>query len=242
MAPTTTKPPSSAPGGLFHSLRLRLVAIGLLLVGVTVAFSRYFGWSDAMALFESLQDNAADHLVATILIYAGLQTVGMIFSLPTKGILTVIGGALIGTWLGSAVTALSVTGGTCVLFLGVRHLFKHQLERRIPPRIEKILQRISKRPARFIAGLRMIITLPYGPITIAAALTPMRFRDFLLGTLLGDLPIIVLYSAAGSRISQLTGPDDVLSWPTGAILIGAGALFAFSALLSSKQATTEEIR
>ena len=235
MDPTTTHHQLHGAGNNKKTQLLRLFVVAIVLVSLTLGFSRYFDWSRAVELFSSLQEFSENHLLATLGIFVALQAVGMILSLPTKGILTVFGGALFGTWLGSAVSLLSVLAGTSLLFLAVRHVFGKHLQGRIHPHIQRLLSRISRRPGLFIAGLRMIITLPYGPITIAAALTRMRFRDFLIGSFLGDIPIIVLYSAAGSRISQLTGIEDVIAWPTAFLLVGVGAIVAISALLAGRQ-------
>ena len=72
--------------------------------------------------------------------------------------------------------------------------------------------------------------LPYGPITIACALVGIRFRQFAIGSLLGDLPVAALYAFAGSRLMLLASTDEAISPVTIAALVAAGVAALVAAL------------
>ncbi len=86
-----------------------------------------------------------------------------------------------------------------------------------------------------MAGLRLLITLPYGPVTLAASLTQIRYRDFLIGSFMGDLPVVVLYSFAGQHLATLTRTSEAVSPWTVVILAAAGITVLFCAFAGKKK-------
>ncbi|MBL6974174.1 MAG: TVP38/TMEM64 family protein [Deltaproteobacteria bacterium] len=58
------------------------------------------------------------------------------------------------------------------------------------PLVKRMLARLDARPVASVALLRLI-TLLAPPVTYALALSDVRFRDYLLGTLLGLLPPVL---------------------------------------------------
>ena len=64
----------------------------------------------------------------------------------------------------------------------------------------------------------------------------IRYRQFLAGSIAGDLPVVILYAAAGSRIADLARPGDALTLNTVLLLTGAGAALLVSLLLKNRKA------
>jgi len=171
------------------------------------------------------------------LVFAGLalmHLIGMAFSLPTKAVLTVLSGALLGAVWGAGATLLGTLAGTTILFVAARHFLRQWVKARLGPKAEEIHQRLVGHPIRTVIGLRLMITLPYGPITLASAVSDMTYPSFLVGSLIGDLPVIVLYAMAGERLFSLAATSDALSPTTIVILLGAGMVFFIGALWGRK--------
>ena len=153
-----------------------------------------------------------------------------VFTIPLKGVLSLVGGALLGPLAATAIVLAGILAGTTVLFRFTRRFLKRRVEARMGALARRVEGRLARRPILAMAGLRLMIALPYGPITMAAAVSSIRYRDFLLGTLLGDLPVIVLYAVAGERLATLASATDAIPPVTAAILVGAGALLVAGAL------------
>jgi uncharacterized membrane protein YdjX (TVP38/TMEM64 family) len=154
--------------------------------------------------------------------------------------MTLLAGALLGPLLGTLCTLSGVLLGTSVLFFGARRLFRERFDKRLGIRAKRIQQKLASHPVRAVAGLRLVITLPYGLITLAAALSPIRYRDFILGSLIGDIPVVVLYTLAGERLAQLSSVSEALSPQTMALLIIVGltlVIGSFAGLRGRNKAT-----
>lgn len=206
-----------------------LIGGGSLLVGRAVSLDDARRWAAAAGAL------AAEQPVAVFLAVVGLNAVSMALSLPLKALFTVLAGALLGVVAGSAASVVGVLGGTSLLFWAVRRGLRARFLETMGERARRLERRLTRRPIRAMAALRLIVTLPYGPITIAAALTTIRFRDFLLGSLLGDLPVIALYAVAGRELARLRTLSDVLSPGTLAILLAAAAVFLATALFGGRE-------
>jgi len=158
-------------------------------------------------------------------------------TIPLKAVLTLLAGALFGPVVGSALTMAAVLCGTSLTFLAVRRWFRERVENRMGRLARKLETRVSERPIRAVAGLRLMIWLPYGPITLASSVTSIRYRDFAIGSFLGDLPVIVLYSMAGERLTHLATASDAISPLTVVILIVAGAVLLIATFFGKRQST-----
>ena len=172
-------------------------------------------------------------LVGLALVVA--QAAGMAFSLPTKALLTLLAGSLFGPLWGTLITFGGVLAGTSALFFAVRRGLRQRFEARLGARARKLERRFARHPILTLAGLRLVITLPYGPITIASALTTIGYRQFLAGSLLGDVPVVLLYCFAGERLATLATTSEAISPLTVVLLIAAGLAFLVTAFVGLRR-------
>ena len=58
--------------------------------------------------------------------------------------------------------------------------------------------------------MRLSIIFPYDALGYASGLTKIKYRDFILGTMLGILPEMTLYSFMGKNISHPFSREFIL--------------------------------
>lgn len=94
----------------------------------------------------------------------------------------------------------------------------------------KSLTRLSERLARRgVTTMVLVSLLPIAPFTLtsmAAGAFHIRFRDYLLGTLIGITPGLLVMTVIGSQLASLLGADDLGTALLAAVVIlfGLGAL------------------
>jgi len=169
-------------------------------------------------------------------LFAALFATG-VSTVPLKAVLTLLAGALFGPAIGASLTMGAILLGTSLTFFAVRRYFRERVERRMGRLSRKLETKVKEHPIRAMAGLRLMITLPYGPITLAASVTSIRYRDFVIGSFLGDLPVIVLYSLAGKRLATLASASDAISPLTVVILVAAGLVLLIATFFGKRQST-----
>lgn len=166
----------------------RLLAV-LLFLGLLLAVFEFSGLRDHFSL-EFLRQKILDNRISGLFIFVLVFALGNLIQIPGWVFLAAAVLALGKTWGGLA-TYIAASVSCAISFLVIRFVGGNalrQLDNRIATRI---LARLDAHPVASILLLRVLFqTLP--ALNYALALSGVRFRAYLLGTLLGlPLPIAV---------------------------------------------------
>jgi uncharacterized membrane protein YdjX (TVP38/TMEM64 family) len=126
--------------------------------------------------------------------FAALNTLGL--PLPVLG---AVGGATFGVLEGAAVTLSAMWVTACIQFLLARHLGGERLRERLAARLGRVGLLLERRGALAVAAGRLLPG-PFSELNMAAGLTPLAFRDFAVGTMIGCAPKAVAWSAVGAAL------------------------------------------
>lgn len=132
-------------------------------------------------------------------------------SLPVTTLMTLLSGALFGLYWGELIASFASALGACLALLSARFLFREQIERRYPEKLNKINQGIKKEGNAYLFALRLSPLIPYFIVNLVVGVTAFRLATFYWVSQLGMLPETVIYVSAGSQLAQLTSLQDVLS-------------------------------
>jgi phospholipase D1/2 len=118
--------------------------------------------------------------------------------------------ATFGPWLGFAYAAAGAAASAIVTY-GVGVLIgRETLENVLGPRLNRIRRAITRHGVLAIATVRMVPVAPFTVVNLAAGASRIPFIDYMLGTILGMLPGLVLMSALGYQIfNVLTAPTPL---------------------------------
>ena len=214
-------------------LSILLAVIAVLVIACVVFFPDFSAVKDTVL---SLYSTARQHFLVTLLVLLALNIVSQMLALPAKTVLSLSAGALIGYLPGAAVTLTGVIAGSAVLFATVRWT-GFSLPGKFRPESlgSRIVERIRARPIRAVMGLRLVLTLPYPAITVGAAAAGIKLRHFIIGSLIGDAPVVVIYNIAGERLRQLAAPSDAISVNEIIILSAAAIVLIASVFFRMKK-------
>lgn len=213
----------STPSSRFQKPGVALAALLLIGIGVGVWFAAGADPRRVAVLLVASRDWVATHVQVAALLYGLLYVAFAALSLPGAWTMSVAGGALFGPWLGVPLVSLSSTAGATVAMLASRYLFRGAVERRFRDFVERVNRGLERDGVSYLLAARLTPVIPFFAINLAIGLTRMPARTFALVTLIGALPIVVLYVLAGEQFATIAHPTDVLS---GRVLI---ALFAIAA-------------
>jgi uncharacterized membrane protein YdjX (TVP38/TMEM64 family) len=192
------------------------------IVAGVVAFSLGLGPRRVAASLIDARAVVGVHPIGAAIGFAALYVAFAVLSLPGASTMSVAGGALFGPWLGVPLVSLSSTAGATVAMLAARHLFRDAVAARFPALVERVDRGVARDGARWLFAARLTPVIPFFAVNLAVGLTRMPARVFAPVTLLGALPIVVVYVFAGQAFATIEHPGDVLS---GRILV---ALFALA--------------
>lgn len=192
--------------------------LGLVLVLLGAALWAWrTGAVDALTL-ENLklrQSDLADWVAANpwlaAVIYFATYVAVAALSIPGAAIMTLAGGALFGLTRATLLVSFASTIGASLAFLVARFVLRDALRARYGERLKKLDAGIERDGAFYLFTLRLVPVFPFFVVNLLAGLTPLKLRTFYWVSQLGMLPATFAYVYAGTQLSRIESPADVLS-------------------------------
>jgi len=151
-------------------------------------------------MYQDLYDRSP---FSTAAVFFLVYMFGTACSLPVTAVMAITGGIVFGTLTGFALSLLSSTlGGTLSLYSS-RYLFHDLVRRRFAPQLDMVNKGIASEGPFFLFGLRMIPVIPFWGLNLLMGLTSMRVPVFMLATLLGMVPVMLILSYTGNELGEI---------------------------------------
>jgi phosphatidylserine/phosphatidylglycerophosphate/cardiolipin synthase-like enzyme/uncharacterized membrane protein YdjX (TVP38/TMEM64 family) len=183
--------------------RLALVAgIGVLLLGLLLA------WQVTPLqqlldpeLLAGWLDEIATHPWAPLALLA-VYLVGGLVMFPVT-VLIVLTAMTFGPWLGTLYATVGALASAALTYQLGALAGKGFIRGLMGPRLDRISRGLAKRGIISMATVRVVPIAPYTVVNMVAGASHIRFGDYLIGTLFGMFPGIVVMTALGDRLRQL---------------------------------------
>jgi uncharacterized membrane protein YdjX (TVP38/TMEM64 family) len=112
---------------------------------------------------------------------------------------TIAGGFMFGMWWGLLWAMVGSTGSAVLIFILSRYLLHYLVTGSLKGRYPSVDKMPEGRDRSFMFFLRMIPVLPFDLVSAFAGASDPKFRDFLIGTILGEIPgafVLVMLSTS----------------------------------------------
>ena len=204
-----------------HPRRWLLVAVALLvLAGVAATVWGFSLGLSAEALAAWIDGLGIWAPIGFVVIYA-VATVALV----PGGIFDLVGGALFGPYLGSAINLLGGTLGAALAFLFARYIARDWAQARAGPRLQSIMRSVDEEDWRFVAFVRLVPVIPYNITNYLLGITRIPFPRYVLATLVFMAPSTVAYTWIGHAGRQaIAGDTENIKYALIALALIAGVL------------------
>jgi uncharacterized membrane protein YdjX (TVP38/TMEM64 family) len=182
---------------------------------------------------QSLLDFYASHTLVMVAGFMALYVIQTALSLPGAAILSLAAGAIFGSLLGTIYAVTSASIGATLAFLVTRYLLRDLVLARFGNRLETLNRELEQRGFNYLLFLRLVPLFPFFLINLAAGLTRLPLRTFMLGTLLGIIPGGFVFVNAGASLASITSLSGIAS-PRVLGSFGLLGLFALLPVLYTK--------
>lgn len=176
---------------------------------------------------QALVDFYATHTLAMIAGFMAVYILQTALSLPGAAILSLAAGAIFGSIMGTVYAVTSASIGATLAFLVTRYLLRDFVLARFGSRLEGMNRELEQRGFNYLLFLRLVPLFPFFLINLAAGLTRLPLRTFVLGTLIGIIPGGFVFVNAGASLATITSLSGIAS-PR---VLGSFALLGLFALL-----------
>ncbi len=207
-------------------MKNKKIVIVVLLALVVFAFFKYdlhntlsFDWiKSQQSRFQEAY--RAEPLKISFMFFA-LYVAVAAASLPGALILTLLSGAIFGTWVGTLIVSFASSIGATLAFLGSRFLLGEWVQGKFGAKLDGINKGVEKEGPFYLFTLRLIPVVPFFVVNLLMGLTKMKALTFYWVSQVGMLLGTLVYVAAGTELGKIESIRGILS---------PGLLAAFVAL------------
>lgn len=194
--------------GLNRAAGMRMAILGLWLILLVVAILA-IGPDNILANYskvtpQSIRDQVSafgDWAVVAFLCASLLRQFTFIPVTP----FTMASGFLFGFWQGILWSTAGTTLSAALSFLLSRYLFRDFIVRALPERYRHIDRSLKESGWRYVLFARLIPFVPFDFLGYAVGISGIGFRDYMIGTIAGELPgacVLVLLGSSLDRIGS----------------------------------------
>lgn len=186
----------------------KLPFIAILVVAVIGAFTLkdYFSFDVLRDNRETLIGFRDNNYGLTALVFIAAYMGVVAFSLPGATIMTLTGGFLFGTWLGTAFNVTGATLGATCIFLAARAGFGEKLGAKLEAsegKIKKIKDGLDQNQWSMLFILRLVPAVPFFAANLIPAFMQVPLHRYVISTFLGIIPGGFVYTSVGAGLGEV---------------------------------------
>src|SRR2546430_134110 len=151
------------------------------------------------------------HFVAAVAIFSALYVLQTTFSLPGGALLTLTGGFLFGSVLGTLIVVVPATLGATLAFLVARYLLRDWVERKFGDRLEPFQRGFAKNAFSYLLTLRLIPLFPFFLVNLVSGLTRISLGTYVAATAIGIIPGSFVFAYAGRQLGMINSLREIAS-------------------------------
>jgi uncharacterized membrane protein YdjX (TVP38/TMEM64 family) len=206
-----------------------LILIGLLVIGLFfyLDLGRYLTLENLKTNRQLLLDYYASHQLLTVSAFMAIYIIQTALALPGAVILSLSAGAIFGPLMGTLYAVSAASVGATLSFLVTRYLLRDAVLSKFGSKLEGTNKELEQRGLNYLLFLRLVPVFPFFLINLAAGLTRLPLRTFVLGTFFGIIPGGFIFVNAGASLASINKLGDVAS-PR---VLGSFALLGLFALI-----------
>ncbi len=133
-------------------------------------------------------------------------------SIPGAAIFTLAAGTFFGLFWGTILVSFSSTLGATFSFLLSRYLFRAWVEKTFHANYQTIAKKIEMNPIETVAFLRLAPVFPFFLVNVLCGISPISLKTYYWVSQLCMLPATIIFVNAGSQLSLLNDPKEIISF------------------------------
>ncbi len=195
----------------------KIVIAVLLAIGIGAFFIFDLGQYLSLEALKNNRDNLLAYTESNygfaVALFVLVYIVQTAFSLPGGAILTLAGGFLFGSLLGTIYVNLGATSGATLAFLAARYLLRDWVEQKFGDRLEFIQAGFAQNAFSYLMTLRLIPAFPFFLVNLVSGLTRVNLGTYVVATAVGIIPGSFVYAYAGRQLGTINSLGEIASPP-----------------------------
>lgn len=206
------------------------IGLAILLLAVLAKFflsklvmvscvGRYISLEQIQAQSLIFKAFVGEHYWAAVLMYIGFYAFIIAIGIPGVAPLSLLGGFLFGVFIGTTYGALAATIGSLIAFVIVRYVLRDWVRRRYGAKLARFNDQMKKYGANYLLMVHFASIIPFFFVNSLAALSEVGWWTFIWTTVVGFVPLSLIYSYAGRELASIKSIHDILTPPLIAVFV-----------------------
>jgi uncharacterized membrane protein YdjX (TVP38/TMEM64 family) len=189
----------------FSLARLWPIAVLALAIGAVFALDldRFLSFAALREHREALTAFVADHRVIAALCFSGVYALAIALSVPGGAVLTIAGGFMFGSLLGTGLVVVAATLGATLLFLIAKTALGDPLRAKTGPFLKRMEAGFQQDALNYLLVLRLIPLFPFWIVNLVPAFLGVPLTTYALGTFIGIIPGCFVYASVGNGLGAV---------------------------------------
>lgn len=200
MDETETRPDAGAALKRWLPLAVLIVLAGVVYL---TGLHRYLTFQMLAEHREMLLAKVAEWGFMAPLLFICIYIVVAALSIPGATYMTLFGGFLFGTLLGTVYNLVGATLGATIVFLSARSAFGDLLQRRAGPFLKRVEGGFRADAVSYLLVLRLVPLFPFWLVNLVPGLFGMSLSAYVLCTFFGMMPGSLVYTSVGAGLGKI---------------------------------------
>ena len=160
--------------------------------------------------FDALRDHRAElmvivsqHAVLAALGFIAIYTAATALSLPGGAILSVAGGFLFGSLLGTTYIVVGATMGAMAIFLAARTVLGDALRDKAGSWLKRMEDGFRENAFNYLLVLRLVPLFPFFVVNLVPAFLGVPLRTYVIATFVGIIPGAFVFASVGTGLGSV---------------------------------------
>jgi uncharacterized membrane protein YdjX (TVP38/TMEM64 family) len=123
--------------------------------------------------------------------------------------MTLAGGFLFGSVLGTLYVNLGATTGATLAFLTSRYLLREWVEHKFSQQLDTFQRGFAENAFHYLITLRLILIFPFFLVNLLSGLTRVSVATYIAATAIGIIPGSFVYAYAGRELGTLNSIAEI---------------------------------
>ena len=154
--------------------------------------------------FLELRENNRILLFLAIMLFTIIWVTLLGFGTP----IALFGGFIFGKWIGTLLVVLSLTLGSCALYLLGKFFFLNIIKENFLNKFKHLESKFREKEFFIMIIYRIVATIPFGIANLLPVLFDVKLKNYFFGTAIGILPSIFILTSLGSGLEKVIGLNE----------------------------------
>lgn len=186
-------------------LKKKTITAIVMIIGLAAAL--YYCYYNG--LFENYTAEGIKEHISSLGVFGPIIYMIMFSVIPSGSIIAIAGGMAFGIYLGTLYTILGALLGSTTAFYIARFLGREAVEKLLRGKFQSLGNGAKENGFLFILILRLIPVIPFNVISYGAGLTKINYKDYLLATMIGIIPGVIVFTNLGDKALNINSPEFV---------------------------------